>query len=134
MKTTKKAHILLTAVAVALTGCATTNIVPQYVNPTNYQGHDCNLLQSEVARISQSAKATENQNTKLSATGIGIGLAGGRGGIYPSISVGAGLGGGTKQAKTNTLAKLYGEHDAMVVAARQKGCAFAQHIKIYGEY
>lgn len=51
----------------------------------------------------------------------------------PSISVGAGLGGGTKQAKTNTLAKLYGEHDAMVVAARQKGCAFAQHIKIYGE-
>ena len=78
MKTTKKAHILLTAVAVALTGCATTNIVPQYVNPTNYQGHDCNLLQSEVARISQSAKATENQNTKLSATGIGIGLVGGR--------------------------------------------------------
>lgn len=73
------------------------------------------------------------QNTKLSATGIGIGLVGGRGGIYPSISVGAGLGGGTKQAKTNTLAKLYGEHNAMVVAARQKGCAFAQHIKIYGE-
>lgn len=95
----KKAHILLTAVAVALTGCATTNIVPQYVNPTNYQGHDCNLLQSEVARISQSAKATENQNTKLSATGIGIGLVGGRGGIYPSISVGAGLGGGQNKPK-----------------------------------
>lgn len=61
MKTTKKAHILLTAVAVALIGCATTNIVPQYVNPTNYQGHDCNLLQSEVARISQSAKATKTK-------------------------------------------------------------------------
>ncbi len=51
MKTTKKAHILLTAVAVALTGCATTNIVPQYVNPTNYQGHDCNLLQLSLIHI-----------------------------------------------------------------------------------
>ncbi|MDH9218844.1 hypothetical protein PYL83_06265 [Moraxella lacunata] len=131
----KKALISLAVVTVALTGCATTNIAPppQHVNPANYQGYDCTVLQSEVARISQTAKATENQNIGLSATGIGIGLAGGRGGIYPSISVGAGLGSGARQAKTNTLAKLYGEHDAMIVAARQKGCAFAQNVKIYGE-
>lgn len=129
----KKTLLLLAVVAAALTGCATTNIAPQYVNPANYQGHDCTVLQSEVARISQTAKATENQNIGLSATGIGIGLAGGRGGIYPTISVGAGLGSGARQAKTNTLAKLYGEHDAMIVAARQKGCAFAQNVKIYGE-
>ncbi|MBE9578988.1 hypothetical protein AAHK14_07735 [Moraxella sp. K1664] len=84
----KKALISLAVVTVALTGCATTNIAPQHVNPANYQGYDCTVLQSEVARISQTAKATENQNIGLSATGIGIGLAGGRGGIYPSISVG----------------------------------------------
>ncbi len=116
-----------------LTGCATTKIAPQYVNPTNYQGYDCGMLQNEVARISKAAEATEKQNTGLSATGIGIGIAGGRGGIYPSISVGAGLGSGARQAKTNTLARLYGEHDAMVIAARQKGCSFAQNLKIYGE-
>lgn len=118
----------------ALTGCATTSgIAPQYVNPANYQQHDCTVLQSEVARISKTAEATEKQNIGLSATGVGIGLAGGRHGIYPTISVGAGLGSNQRQAKINTLAKLYGEHDAMVVAARQKGCSFAHNIKIYGE-
>lgn len=129
----KKILLTLTATATVLTGCATTKIAPQYVNPSNYHNYDCTVLQSEVARITQTAEATEKQNVGLSATGIGIGLAGGRGGIYPTISVGAGLGSGARQAKTNTLAKLYGEHDAMVVAGRQKGCAFAQNIKIYGE-
>lgn len=128
----KKLLLALMLIA-ALTGCATTKIAPQYVSPANYQGYDCGMLQNEVARISKAAEATEKQNTGLSATGIGIGIAGGRGGIYPSISVGAGLGSGARQAKTNTLARLYGEHDAMVIAARQKGCSFAQNLKIYGE-
>ncbi|WP_174521839.1 hypothetical protein [Moraxella oblonga] len=130
----KKLFMITTLLATVLTGCATTgNIAPQYVSPTNYQHHDCQALQSEVARISDLAKATENQNIGLSASGIGVGIVGGRGGIYPSISFGMGTGSGQRQAKTNKLAKLYGEHDAMIITARQKGCAFAKGIKIYGE-
>lgn len=64
---------------------------------------------------------------------MGIGITGGRGGIYPSISFGVGTGSSTRAARNNTLARLYGEHDAMVIASRQKNCAFAQNIKIYGE-
>lgn len=132
--TMKKTLIALTAAALTLTGCATTgNIAPQYVSPNNYAAHDCAYLQSEVARVSTLAEKTQNQQTSLSSTGLGIGIAGGRGGIYPTISFGVGSGSSTRAARTNTLAKLYGEHDAMVIAARQKNCAFAQNIKIYGE-
>lgn len=122
------------AAITALTGCATTsNIAPQYVNPNNYNSHDCAYLQSEVARVTNLVEKTQNQQTPLSATGVGIGIAGGRGGIYPSVSFGVGSGSSTRAARTNTLARLYGEHDAMIIAARQKNCAFAQNIKIYGE-
>ena len=119
--------------ATALMGCATTGtIAPQYINPANYQGYDCHALQSEVARVSKLAQATENQNVSLGA-GVGVGISAGRGGIYPSISLGTGIGSGQRTAKKNTLARLYGEHDAMVIAGRQKGCTFVQGIKIYGE-
>lgn len=117
----------------ALTGCVSTgNIAPQYINPSNYQHHDCASLQSEITRISKLAKATEEQNISL-GTGVGIGISAGRGGIYPSISLGTGIGSGQRQAKKNTLAKLYGEHDAMVLAGRQKGCGFVQGMKVDGE-
>lgn len=131
-----KKILLLSALTsiTTLTGCVSTNnIVPQYINPNNYSSYDCTYLQSEVARITKLAEKTQNQQTSLSATGVGIGIAGGRGGIYPSISFGVGSGSSTRAARTNTLARLYGEHDAMVMAARQKNCAFAQNIKIYGE-
>lgn len=118
----------------ALTGCATTgNIAPQYVSPTNYASHDCAYLQSEVERVTALSEKTKNQQTSLSSTGIGIGIAGGRGGIYPTISFGLGSGTSNRAARTNSLARLYGEHDAMIIAARQKNCAFAQNVKIYGE-
>lgn len=128
-----KKLLSLSAGMAILTGCATTgNIAPQYVSPTTYQHYDCAILQSEVARITKLAEATEKQNVSL-GTGVGIGIAGGRGGIYPTISIGAGLGSGQRAAKKNALAKLYGEHDAMILAGRQKGCGFVQGIKIYGE-
>lgn len=126
-------HLTAIAGVLALVGCASTGtIAPQYINPSNYQNHDCATLQSEVARVSKLAKDTENQSISL-GTGVGVGISAGRGGIYPSISVGTGVGSGQRQAKKNTLARLYGEHDAMVLAGRQKGCAFVQGIKIYGE-
>lgn len=118
----------------ALAGCATTgNIAPKYVNPSQYAGHDCISLQNEINRISQAASDLEKRNIGLSATGVGIGIVGGRHGIYPSISFGVGSGSNARAAKRNELSSLYGEHDAMVIAARQKNCQFAQNIKIYGE-
>lgn len=130
----KKTMICLVAVVATLTGCASTRgIAPQYVSPDRYAQHTCTTLQQEIARVSELARATENQNVSLSATGLGIGVVGGRHGIYPSISFGVGSGSGQRQAKTNTLAKLYGEHDAMVISARNKGCGFVQGMKIYGE-
>ncbi len=128
-----KKFLWLGVASATLMGCATTgNIAPQYINPSNYQNYDCNALQKEVARISGLAKAAEKQNVSL-GTGVGIGISAGRGGIYPTISLGTGVSGGQRQAKTNQLARLYGEHDAMIVAARQKNCAFAHQVKIYGE-
>lgn len=122
------------AAALALTGCATTgSVAPQYVNPTTYQNYDCNALQSEVNRVTKLVEQTQNQQIGLSASGVGIGITGGRHGIYPTISLGMGTGNSQRAAKQNTLSRLYGEHDAMIVTARQKGCAFAQGVKIYGE-
>ncbi|WP_294035195.1 hypothetical protein [uncultured Moraxella sp.] len=120
--------------ALVLTGCASTGkVAPQYVNPTTYQNYDCTALQSEVNRVTALVEQTQNQQVGLSASGVGIGLTGGRHGIYPTISLGMGTGSSQKTAKQNALSRLYGEHDAMIVAARQKGCAFAQGVKIYGE-
>lgn len=129
MKKALSLGVLITVLA----GCATTsNITPQYINPASYQHHDCQTLQGEIVRIGKLTDDTKKQNIPLS-TGVGIGIAGGRHGIYPTISIGTGVGSGQRQAKKNTLARLYGEHDAMVIAARQKQCAFAKDIKIYGE-
>lgn len=120
--------------AALLSGCATTGgIAPQYVNPNTYSTYGCDGLSQEINRVSRLAASTEKQGSPLSSTGIGIGLAGGRGGIYPTISLGVGQASGASSQKKQTLARLYGEHDAMVVAARQKGCSFANTMKIYGE-
>ncbi|UNU72689.1 hypothetical protein LU293_06110 [Moraxella nasovis] len=128
-----KKLVLLTA-AFTLAGCATTQITPQYVNPTNYQNQSCADLQSETNRIASMVEKTQKQQIALSSTGINIGLTGSsRYGIFPSISFGVGANDSQRNTKNITLSRLYGEHDAMIIAARQKGCQFAQQTKIYGE-
>lgn len=127
-----KIRYLFLGIFVFLTACTTKTIAPSYVNPNLYTNQSCQMLSEEIGRISALAVATEKQNTPLSASGIGIGIAGGRYGIYPTVSFGVGRM-DSSSAKKDTLAKLYGEHDAMVIAARQKGCSFARTIKIYGE-
>ncbi|MDO4250445.1 MAG: hypothetical protein Q4C68_02935 [Moraxella sp.] len=129
--TTLKITVLFATLA--LVGCsAKQSITPQYINPNAYANYDCQTLSQEIKRIETLATDTEKQQTSLSATGMGIGITGGRHGIYPTISFGVGK--NTNHAnKKHTLSRLYGEHDAMVVAARQKGCAFVQGVKIYGE-
>lgn len=125
--------LIIASLSLALTACATKTIAPSYVNPNLYTQQSCQTLAEEIRRVETLAAATEKQNTPLSATGIGIGITGGRHGIYPTISMGVGSQSGAIAAKKERLAKLYGEHDAMVIAGRQKGCAFARTIKIYGE-
>lgn len=126
-----KIIIIISATLFMLAGCATTRgITPDYVSASNYSNLTCATLADEVARVSRLATQTERQQTALS-TGIGIGVVGGRGGLFPTISFG--VNGNNASAKERTLAKLYGEHDAMVIAARNKHCPFATNIKIYGE-
>lgn len=123
----------LLATSLLLSACVSKTIAPSYVNPSLYHSHSCQSLAEEIRRIESLAAATQQQNTPLSATGIGIGITGGRHGIYPTISMGVGSQSGAINAKKEKLATLYGQHDAMVIAGRQKGCTFARQIKIYGE-
>lgn len=120
-------------IALLLAGCTTTgSIAPQYVSPDKYSSKSCDELSYEINRVSQLATAKEKEQSGLSASGVGIGIAGGRHGIYPTISFGVGKSNSTNNKK-NALSTLYGEHDAMVLAARQKNCTYAHQIKIYGE-
>lgn len=80
-----------TFAALLLAGCATTSsIAPQYVSPDKYSSKSCDELSYEINRVSQLAAAKEKEQSGLSATGVGIGIAGGRHGIYPTISFGVG--------------------------------------------
>lgn len=116
-----------------LAGCsAKSAITPQYINPSNYSHHSCDTLAQEIQRIKTLTASHEKQSATLAATGVGIGITGTRHGIYPTISFGVGKSHDNSQ-KQHTLSRLYGEHDAMVMAARQKNCPFAHSLKIYGE-
>lgn len=121
--------LLMTAATTALTGCMTTPN-PEYVSPNNYQSYDCFQLANEYTRVNQYIDANANQRTGLAASGIGIGVTGGRGGIYPTVSVGLGsINGGNR----HNLSIAMGQRDAMVQAARQKQCPFVTGIKLYSE-
>lgn len=130
----KLSHSIISAACITLlAGCATTSgIAPQYVSPSKYSNKSCDELSYEINRVSQLAAAKEKEQSGLSASGVGVGITGGRHGIYPTISFGVGKSNSSNNNK-NALSALYGEHDAMVIAARNQGCAFAQTIKIYGE-
>ncbi|WP_147379303.1 hypothetical protein [Moraxella catarrhalis] len=56
-----------------------------------------------------------------------------RHGIYPKISWKIDANSRAYIAKKQMLSYLYGEHDAIILATRQKHCVFTQDIKIYGE-
>lgn len=120
--------ITLVTTTALMAGCATTPTVPTYIDPVLYTTRDCKALAGEIERIEQLAKQSKKSN--LSAAGVGVGIIGGRGGIYPTISFGVGK--AITQDKEK-LAELYGKYDAMVIAARQNGCAFAQNIKTHSE-
>ncbi|OTG66864.1 hypothetical protein B9T25_08765 [Acinetobacter sp. ANC 4470] len=119
----KKFYVsLFMASSVLLAACATT-VKPTYISPTQYQALNCQQLQSEYNRIQQ---YVDNgvQPAKRTGVGVGVGLGGGWGsrggwGIGPSVSVNMGQSSNTKKTE---LARLLGEQEAIVQAARFKNC------------
>ncbi|WP_286740301.1 hypothetical protein [Psychrobacter sp. UBA3068] len=133
MKTLTTASLLVTAGIFGLSGCASTGTVtPQYVPPSTYQNYDCQALSQEYARVNRYVAAARNEQSTLSASGVGVGVSAGRWGISPNISFGVGKSNDTK-ARDAKLSRLYGERDAIVQSARIQRCSFANGVKIYGE-
>ena len=124
-------HATIYACLAALTLSACSSLPkPAYVSPNNYQSYQCAQLASEYTRVNQYIDASANQRTGLQASGISIGVTGGRGGIYPTVSVGLGsVNGGNR----HNLSTAMGQREAMIQAARQKQCAFVDGIKLYNE-
>ncbi len=124
---------VVAASMLALAGCASTGtLTPQYVPPSTYQSYDCQSLSQEYARVERYVDATRNEQSTLSASGVGVGISAGRWGISPNISFGVGRSNDNK-ARDAKLSRLYGEADAIIQSARIKRCSFADGIKIYGE-
>ena len=93
------------------------------MSPTLYQTLGCSQLQGEYNRIQQ---YIDNgvEPPKRTGVGVGVGLGGGWGsrggwGIGPSVSVNMGQSSDTKRTE---LARLLGEQEAIVQAARYKNC------------
>lgn len=110
------------AAAALLSACAST-VKPTYVSPTQYQSFDCRQLQGEYNRIQQYIDHGV-EAPKRTGVGVGVGLGGGWGsrggwGIGPSISVNMGQSSNTKRTET---ARLLGEQEALVQAAKYKNC------------
>ena len=121
---------LLLGSTVLLVACATT-VKPSYVSPTQYQALNCQQLQSEYNRIQQ---YIDNgvQAPKRTGVGVGVGVGGGWGshggwGIGPSVSVNMGQ---SSNSKNTELARLLGEQEAVVQAAKFKNCPIIVRNKV----
>ncbi|CAM4360542.1 hypothetical protein [Acinetobacter pragensis] len=120
---------LLAASALLLGACATT-VKPTYVSPTQYQSLNCFQLQSEYNRIQQYLN-NGVQPAKRTGMGVGVGLGGGWGsgggwGIGPSVSVNMGQSSNTKNTE---ISRLMGEQEAVLQAAKFKGCPMIPQAK-----
>lgn len=113
----KLVKVSLSIAALALLSACATPVKPTYVSPTLYQTLGCSQLQGEYNRIQQ---YIDNgvEPPKRTGVGVGVGLGGGWG-IGPSVSVNMGQSSDTKRTE---LARLLGEQEAIVQAARYKNC------------
>lgn len=111
----------ITAVAFALSGCATSSkdIATSYVSPVQYQNYDCDQIAAEsqrlTARVQQlGGRLDEAANNDKAIMGVGLVL------FWPALFA---LG-GTKQQEAE-YARLKGEAEALQQAAVAKKCAGA---------
>ena len=118
----KRSYWMPVLAASMLLGACASTVKPAYVSPTQYQSLNCQQLQAEYNRIQQ---YIDNgvQTPKRTGVGVGVGLGGGWGkggwGFGPSISVNMGQ---SMNTKNTELANVLGQQDAIVQAARFKGC------------
>lgn len=126
----KKVFVIgaISAIIATISGCASTPTA-QYVSPNTYQSYDCNALSSEYNRLTQYLNANKNPSA-LAMSGIGVGITGGRHGIYPTISFGVGKANSTNNSN---IGLALGEKDAIVQSARLKHCSFANSVKLSTE-
>lgn len=121
-----KLTALSTVLLVGVVGCAS-KPTPTYVSSTVYKDYSCAQLNQEYKRVNTAISADNNAGSILTSTGVNIGVHAGRGGIYPTVSLGLGS---SKDTTNHKLSRLLGERDAVAQAAKFKGCDFPMpHIK-----
>jgi hypothetical protein len=115
----------LTAVGVALTGCATRSqdIVSAYVSPIQYQSYSCTQLREEAARVSSRAalaSGMQDQNATGDAIATGVALVV----FWPAAFLVHGNG-----ANAQEVSQLKGDMDAIEQANIRKNCGiqFSRH-------
>ncbi len=129
----KQLSILVSLTALLLTACASTApITPTYVSSAQYRDYDCLKLTLEYQRVANYIKRNKTRNTDFTASGIGFGLSGGRHGIYPTVQIGVAQGKNSQYQKEE-LARLFGEHDAILQSARFKQCDKLKSIQLFSE-
>jgi outer membrane biogenesis lipoprotein LolB len=101
----KLVKISLSIAALALLSACATPVKPTYVSPTLYQTLGCSQLQGEYNRIQQ---YIDNGVEPPKRTGVGVGV---------SVNMGQ-----SSDTKRTELARLLGEQEAIVQAARYKNC------------
>ena len=126
----KKRYLGLVLGSVVLFSACATTVKPTYISPTQYQAFNCAQLQSEYNRIQQYIESGV-EAPKRTGVGVGVGLGGGWGsrggwGIGPSVSVNMGQSSNTKNTE---LARLLGEQEAIVQAAKFKACPIIVKLK-----
>jgi hypothetical protein len=111
--------ILVTLVALGLTGCATTsqNIQSTYVSPMTYQSYDCTQLSLEADRISRRVSELTGQIDRRASgdktqTAVALVL------FWPALFF---L--GDNEAQNVELAKLKGESEALQQASITRKCS-----------
>ncbi len=129
----KRLSILVSLTTLLLTSCASTApITPQYVSSAQYNDYDCLKLTLEYQRVANYIKRNKKQGMDFTTSGIGFGLSGGRHGIYPTVQIGVAKGRDDSYQREE-LARLFGEHDAILQSARFKQCDKLKNIKLFSE-
>ncbi len=113
---------------VTILGCASMPSA-QYVSPNKYQNFNCQQLSNEYNRQTQYLNSSHT-SSGIRTTGVGIGITGGRHGIYPTISFGVGAG---NSSNRNNLSIVLGERDAVIQSGRLKQCDFTANLKLSTE-